>query len=136
MPLSRRDFLQKASLDADPMLLTDLRSSFALPPVQEGKMEVALADLSCYSKDLLAPALQETRHCRLAGIVAGTPAKAERSGLRSVTSPGRTFTPTKTSTALPKTRTLTSCTWCYDHASRTRFPQVTEWAKGKDYICL
>ncbi len=30
-----------------------------------------------YSKSRLAPALQLTRHCRLAGIVTGTPAKAK-----------------------------------------------------------
>ena len=38
---------------------------------------VALVGLGYYSRDLLAPALQMTRHCRLAGIVTGTPAKAE-----------------------------------------------------------
>jgi len=38
---------------------------------------VALVGLGHYSRDLLAPALQMTKHCRLAGIVTGTPAKAE-----------------------------------------------------------
>ena len=38
---------------------------------------VALVGLGYYSRDLLAPALQMTTHCRLAGIVTGTPAKAE-----------------------------------------------------------
>jgi len=38
---------------------------------------VALVGLGYYSRDLLAPALQMTKHCRLAGIVTGTPAKAE-----------------------------------------------------------
>ncbi|MEL1265604.1 Gfo/Idh/MocA family oxidoreductase [Pseudoxanthomonas putridarboris] len=38
---------------------------------------VALIGLGGYSRDLLAPALQATRHCRLTGIVTGTPAKAE-----------------------------------------------------------
>lgn len=38
---------------------------------------VALVGLGYYSRDLLAPALRMTRHCRLAGIVTGTPAKAE-----------------------------------------------------------
>ena len=37
---------------------------------------VALVGLGYYSRDLLAPALQATKHCRLAGIVTGTPAKA------------------------------------------------------------
>ena len=38
---------------------------------------VALIGLGYYSRDLLAPALQMTKHCRLAGIVTGSPAKAE-----------------------------------------------------------
>ena len=38
---------------------------------------VALVGLGYYSRDLLAPALQMTKHCRLVGIVTGTPAKAE-----------------------------------------------------------
>lgn len=37
---------------------------------------VALVGLGYYSRDLLAPALKMTRHCRLAGIVTGTPDKA------------------------------------------------------------
>ncbi|HEX2533866.1 MAG TPA: Gfo/Idh/MocA family oxidoreductase, partial [Chitinophagaceae bacterium] len=41
------------------------------------KLGVALVGLGYYSTDLLAPALQLTRHCYLAGIVTGTPAKAE-----------------------------------------------------------
>jgi predicted dehydrogenase len=38
---------------------------------------VALVGLGRYAGDELAPALQQTRHCHLAGIVTGTPAKAE-----------------------------------------------------------
>lgn len=38
---------------------------------------VALIGLGYYSTDLLAPALQKTEHCHLAGIVTGTPSKAE-----------------------------------------------------------
>ena len=40
------------------------------------KLGIALVGLGYYSTNLLAPALQQTQHCRLAGIVAGTPAKA------------------------------------------------------------
>jgi glucose-fructose oxidoreductase len=36
-----------------------------------------LVGLGYYSTDLLAPALQQTKNCYLAGIVTGTPAKAE-----------------------------------------------------------
>lgn len=38
---------------------------------------VALIGLGYYSTDLLAPALELTKHCHLAGIVTGTPSKAE-----------------------------------------------------------
>ncbi len=41
------------------------------------KLGVALVGLGYYSTDLLAPALQHTKNCYLAGIVTGTPAKAE-----------------------------------------------------------
>jgi glucose-fructose oxidoreductase len=45
---------------------------------QKRKFGVALVGLGYYSTDLLAPALQRTEHCYLAGIVTGTPAKAEK----------------------------------------------------------
>lgn len=44
---------------------------------KKDKLGVALVGLGYYSTDLLAPALQQTQHCYLAGIVTGTPAKAE-----------------------------------------------------------
>ena len=39
------------------------------------KLGIALVGLGYYSTDVLAPALQETQHCQLTGIVTGTPAK-------------------------------------------------------------
>jgi glucose-fructose oxidoreductase len=44
---------------------------------QKRGLGVALVGLGYYSTDLLAPALQQTQNCYLAGIVTGTPAKAE-----------------------------------------------------------
>src|SRR5437763_16654874 len=41
------------------------------------RLGVALVGLGYYSTDLLAPALQQTKNCYLAGIVTGTPSKAE-----------------------------------------------------------
>lgn len=41
------------------------------------RLGVALVGLGYYSTDLLAPALQQTKYCYLAGIVTGTPSKAE-----------------------------------------------------------
>lgn len=42
------------------------------------KLGIALVGLGYYSTDLLAPALQTTEKCYLAGIVTGTPEKAEK----------------------------------------------------------
>lgn len=39
------------------------------------RIGVALVGLGYYSRDLLAPALQLTQHCYLAGIVTGSPEK-------------------------------------------------------------
>lgn len=41
------------------------------------KLGIALVGLGKYAEGQLAPALQETKHCYLAGIVTGTPEKAE-----------------------------------------------------------
>ena len=42
----------------------------------DGKLGIALGGLGGYSSGQLAPALQETEHCYLAGIVTGSPEKA------------------------------------------------------------
>lgn len=42
------------------------------------KLGIALVGLGNYAEGELAPALQETQHCYLAGIVTGTPEKAEK----------------------------------------------------------
>ena len=42
------------------------------------KLGVALVGLGYYSTDLLAPALQLTQHCSLAGLVSGSPDKVKR----------------------------------------------------------
>ena len=57
----------------------DTLSSLAKTSIgkQKGKLGVALVGLGSYSTHQLAPALQETKNCYLAGIVTGTPAKAE-----------------------------------------------------------
>ena len=52
----------------------------AFPAIFQKKerLGVALVGLGYYSTDLLAPALQLTEKCYLAGIVTGTPSKAEK----------------------------------------------------------
>jgi predicted dehydrogenase len=90
---SRRTFLRQLSGTVGGTLL-----SFSLPawavsrspqgweeagdaaPVQDAgrTLGVALVGLGNYSTHQLAPALEQTRNCRLAGIVTGTPTKAEK----------------------------------------------------------
>ncbi|HWJ30517.1 MAG TPA: hypothetical protein VNS32_28550, partial [Flavisolibacter sp.] len=45
---------------------------------KEGKLGIALVGLGNYSNSQLAPALQHTEQCYLAGIVTGTPSKIDR----------------------------------------------------------
>jgi len=70
---SRRQFLQKLSLGTSALLLPQSESPANRT---EKKLGVALVGLGTYSTLQLAPALQQTRRCRLAGIVTGTPEKA------------------------------------------------------------
>jgi predicted dehydrogenase len=69
---ARRRFLaQTAALAALPLLS---RMGNAQAPGK--KLGVALCGLGSLSANQIAPALQKTRFCRLAGIVTGTPSKA------------------------------------------------------------
>lgn len=72
--MNRRTFTATFTLGMG--LASSLPSACA---ITEGKSEkqlgVALVGLGYYSEHLLAPALQETKHCHLAGIVTGTPEK-------------------------------------------------------------
>jgi glucose-fructose oxidoreductase len=59
------------------LLILSPHSLFSCTRRNKDRLGVALVGLGYYSTDLLAPALQQTKHCYLAGIVTGTPAKAE-----------------------------------------------------------
>src|SRR5689334_6330939 len=75
-PVSRRKVIQALTLSSAGLLF----SSYPLLAVTRPKKDrlgVALVGLGYYSTDLLAPALQQTKNCYLAGIVTGTPSKAE-----------------------------------------------------------
>lgn len=75
-PVSRRRVIKTISITgAAVLLLPNTLFSVCMPKKQ--KLGVALVGLGYYSTDLLAPALQKTKHCYLAGIVTGTPSKAE-----------------------------------------------------------
>ncbi len=69
-PTTRRQFIQTLSLGAGALILPNI-----LCRPKKDRLGVALVGLGYYSTDLLAPALQQTRHCRLAGIVTGSPSK-------------------------------------------------------------
>ena len=72
---SRRDFLAKAGAGA--ALLSLKNESSSGRPHQGRKIRVALVGLGYYAEYKLAPGLKESKYCELAGIVTGTPAKAE-----------------------------------------------------------
>ena len=67
---NRRSFIKQASA---------LSLAAALPQISFSRTKqnlgVALVGLGRYSTDILAPALQETKYCHLAGIVTGSPHK-------------------------------------------------------------
>lgn len=74
--LSRRTVIKSLALSgAGALISPNVLWSGALS--KKDRLGVALVGLGYYSTDLLAPALQQTKHCYLAGIVTGTPAKAE-----------------------------------------------------------
>ncbi|MEO5591927.1 MAG: Gfo/Idh/MocA family oxidoreductase [Chitinophagaceae bacterium] len=71
---SRRDALKTIALSSGALLLSP---NILLAGTQKkDKLGIALVGLGYYSTDLLAPALQQTKNCYLAGIVTGTPSKA------------------------------------------------------------
>ncbi|MFD2718080.1 Gfo/Idh/MocA family protein [Hymenobacter monticola] len=69
---SRREFIRTLSLGVGASLV----GAAALARPAAKPLGVALVGLGKYSTGQLAPALQQTKLCRLAGIVTGTPAKA------------------------------------------------------------
>ncbi|WP_288373785.1 Gfo/Idh/MocA family oxidoreductase [uncultured Algoriphagus sp.] len=73
---SRRESIKKLGLLSGMTYLTPYAlSACDEPKNSEKKLGVALVGLGYYSTDLLAPALEITKHCYLAGIVTGTPEK-------------------------------------------------------------
>jgi glucose-fructose oxidoreductase len=75
-PTSRRDVLKALALGSGAVLFSS-ETLLAATRKKKEKLGVALIGLGYYSTDLLAPALQNTKNCYLAGIVTGTPSKAE-----------------------------------------------------------
>ena len=75
MSTTRRHFLTQAAWGAGSLLLP---SRMLASSQQEKKLGVALVGLGNYSTHQLGPALRQTQHCYLAGIVTGTPEKERR----------------------------------------------------------
>jgi glucose-fructose oxidoreductase len=73
---SRRDILKTLAVGSAAALFSP-HTLLASTHQKKDRLGVALVGLGYYSTDLLAPALQQTKHCYLAGVVTGTPAKAE-----------------------------------------------------------
>ncbi len=74
LPASRRRFLKQCAAGATAAALAP--SAFAAAPRRADTLGIALVGLGYYATDVLAPALTQTQHVRLAGIVTGTPSKA------------------------------------------------------------
>lgn len=74
--LSRRSFLQKAGLGISASIAVPALGSLALPRAESKKLNIALCGLGRYAT-YVAEGLETATHSRLAGIITGTPAKAE-----------------------------------------------------------
>ena len=72
---SRRNAIKTMVAGAAALALSPL--ALLSTPGKKDRFGVALVGLGYYSTDLLAPALEQTKHCYLAGIVTGTPSKAK-----------------------------------------------------------
>lgn len=72
-PMDRRSFLTRAGLGAGALMISNPMPGQGLRnPDGKRKLGVALVGLGNYSTGQLAPALQATRDCYLAGVVSGT----------------------------------------------------------------
>ena len=110
-PISRRSVIKTLVVGGAGLLLSP---QALLSACRSGKdrLGVALVGLGYYSTDLLAPALQQTKHCYLAGIVTGTPAKAE-AWKKQYNIPDKNIYNYSNFDRLPTTPLLMLCTWCF-----------------------
>ena len=75
--ITRRKFLGHLAVGTAGIALAKTGFASVTLPKKKEKLGVALVGLGYYSTDLLAPALQLTSKCHLAGVVSGTPSKIE-----------------------------------------------------------
>lgn len=76
--VNRRKFIQQTAATVAGVAIGQTAFANIIVPQKKEKLGVALVGLGYYSQDLLAPGLQLTKKCHLAGIVTGTPEKAEK----------------------------------------------------------
>ncbi|GAA4331099.1 Gfo/Idh/MocA family oxidoreductase [Mucilaginibacter gynuensis] len=74
---SRRNFLKSLGYGAGALALAPALNAFSQGLPADKKLGIALVGLGGYAGGQLAPALQQTTNCYLAGIVTGTPSKAD-----------------------------------------------------------
>ena len=74
--IARRNVLKTIAAGTAALMFSP-KSLLSLTRKKKDRLGIALVGLGYYSTDLLAPALQQTKNCYLAGIVTGTPSKAE-----------------------------------------------------------
>ncbi len=78
-PLSRREFIRGTGLVAATLAVSGSTARAArgpaapLPPLSSKKLGIALLGLGSYATGQLAPALQRTQNCYLAGAITGDP---------------------------------------------------------------
>ncbi|HMJ64569.1 MAG TPA: Gfo/Idh/MocA family oxidoreductase [Candidatus Binatia bacterium] len=77
---SRRDFITHSLRLSAAAIAAPMAASLVSPAraaEESNRLGFALVGLGSLSTNQIAPALQKTKHCRLAGIVTGTPAKEQ-----------------------------------------------------------
>lgn len=74
---TRRLFIKDSLRGVAAVTLANTGIASCLSSTKKEKLGVALVGLGYYSTDLLAPALQMTKNCYLAGVVTGSPDKAK-----------------------------------------------------------
>ena len=67
--INRRRFIRQAAAGVAGITFSQSAFSNILLPQKRERLGIALVGLGYYSTDLLAPALQMTKNCHLAGIV-------------------------------------------------------------------
>ena len=75
--ITRRKFVGHLAVATAGTALARTAFASVTLPGKRDRLGVALVGLGYYSTDLLAPALQHTSKCYLAGVVSGTPGKIE-----------------------------------------------------------